>query len=133
MSTLREERCRTNGRINPNLKQRWVKALRSGEYNQGDEYLCDSYNNFCCLGVLADIEYDGDWIKDNKSDVWGLRGTNRQEPETNIGFENICKHFLPTNFANKCGLSIETQEDLADLNDSGDSFETIAEWIDCNL
>ena len=33
---------------------RWTKALRSGEYVQGEQYLCFE-DCFCCLGVLADI------------------------------------------------------------------------------
>jgi hypothetical protein len=35
-------------------KDKWVKALRSGEYKQGRERL-RSGNQFCCLGVLADL------------------------------------------------------------------------------
>lgn len=33
---------------------RWTKALRSGEYEQGESWLSCS-GAFCCLGVLADI------------------------------------------------------------------------------
>ncbi len=36
---------------------RWTKALRSGEYAQGESWLrCE--DTFCCLGVLADITND---------------------------------------------------------------------------
>jgi hypothetical protein len=33
----------------------WVKALRSGDYEQGQEYLCRG-GKFCCLGVLCEIQ-----------------------------------------------------------------------------
>ena len=34
--------------------EKWVKALRSGKYEQGTKYLCYS-GKYCCLGVLDDI------------------------------------------------------------------------------
>lgn len=41
------------------LKAKWVKALRSGEYKQGHGSLCrradDGSYSFCCLGVLEDV------------------------------------------------------------------------------
>lgn len=41
------------------LKAKWVKALRSGEYQQGQGQLCTRTNDgsysFCCLGVLEDV------------------------------------------------------------------------------
>ena len=41
------------------VMQKWVKALRSGKYNQGRGALCqvekDGTKNFCCLGVLCDL------------------------------------------------------------------------------
>lgn len=45
--------------MNPDIKRRWVRALRSGLYVQGTGTLTDSpegapsTNTFCCLGVLA--------------------------------------------------------------------------------
>jgi hypothetical protein len=39
------------------LKDNWLKALRSGDYEQFNDKLKNSDNNkqMCCLGVLADI------------------------------------------------------------------------------
>lgn len=31
---------------------KWLAALRSGEYKQGAGFLCDLDGNYCCLGVL---------------------------------------------------------------------------------
>lgn len=44
--------------MNPEIKQQWVDALRSGEYKQGKGYLKQIVNGettFCCVGVLVDI------------------------------------------------------------------------------
>lgn len=39
----------------PKLKaERWVEALRSGEYVQGHGWLKDGPGRYCCLGVYAD-------------------------------------------------------------------------------
>ena len=40
--------------MNVDIKDMWVKALRSGEYEQGVGALCEN-GKYCCLGVLADI------------------------------------------------------------------------------
>lgn len=36
------------------IKERWVTALRSGEYDQGQKRL-QINGQFCCLGVLCDL------------------------------------------------------------------------------
>lgn len=40
--------------MNKEIKKRWLKALRSGEYKQGKKAL-KTKKGFCCLGVLCDI------------------------------------------------------------------------------
>ena len=45
--------------MNEQIAKRWVDALRSGEYNQGEGFLCRIDANgrkyHCCLGVLCEI------------------------------------------------------------------------------
>lgn len=55
--------------MNPEVKQKWVRALRSGEYNQTQGALQDR-KGFCCLGVLCDISGLGHWdeINDEEDD-----------------------------------------------------------------
>lgn len=36
------------------LKAKWVAALRSGDYKQGKNQLCDGAA-YCCLGVLCEV------------------------------------------------------------------------------
>lgn len=45
------------------IKEMWVQALRSGEYQQGKSCLNDG-GSMCCLGVLCDLhrkEFNGEW------------------------------------------------------------------------
>jgi hypothetical protein len=42
-------------KMNPEVKARWVAALRSGAYQQTHNRLTDHRGGFCCLGVLCDL------------------------------------------------------------------------------
>lgn len=47
-------------RMNPDVKTAWVAALRSGDYEQGQELLHQvdgARHLYCCLGVLCDLAY----------------------------------------------------------------------------
>lgn len=41
--------------MNPEIKAKWLEALRSGEYQQGRERLGSASGSYCCLGVLCDL------------------------------------------------------------------------------
>lgn len=74
------------------IKERWVEALRSGKFKQGQEmlsYEIDGETKHCCLGVLcdlynkekhrswADLHINGDEILPKKVAHWaGLRSQN---------------------------------------------------------
>jgi len=88
------------------LKVKWIKALRSGKYKQGEGEL-EKEGRYCCLGVLQAVE-----------------------PE--IESESPC---LLANIRNSrsCikGLPISKQHVLATMNDdSGKDFKVIADWIE---
>lgn len=110
------------------LKEKWVKALRSGEFKQGKDYLCaeqdDGTHAFCCLGVLACVMGKKPERLISKSHLnevrmakpsglgsWGSGCYDNEDPET---------HYT-------------TQRKLAAMNDNGDSFKQIANWISRNL
>jgi hypothetical protein len=49
--------------MKPEIKAKWVKALRSGKYKQS-RYGLKVGRGFCCLGVLCDLhakETKGEW------------------------------------------------------------------------
>jgi hypothetical protein len=53
--------------MNVNVKEKWVKALRSNEYTQGKNYL-NCCGKYCCLGVLTDLylkETTQEWEEPN--------------------------------------------------------------------
>jgi hypothetical protein len=71
----------TDNKMNPEIKARWLAALRSGEYKQGREALLTSTpeDAYCCLGVLCDLavkdqllsswgNYLDDWYSDGRAD-----------------------------------------------------------------
>lgn len=42
--------------MNKEIKEKWITALRSGEYKQGTGYLCRAQEKeYCCLGVLCNL------------------------------------------------------------------------------
>lgn len=41
--------------MNADIKKRWIAALRSGEYQQGQGELKTSSGTYCCLGVLCEL------------------------------------------------------------------------------
>jgi hypothetical protein len=40
--------------MNADIKEKWIAALRSGKYKQGNSYLRRG-DEYCCLGVLCDV------------------------------------------------------------------------------
>lgn len=54
--------------MNPEVKQMWLDALRSGEYKQGRGVLRTPDDEYCCLGVLCDLHSkvtrEADWEND---------------------------------------------------------------------
>jgi hypothetical protein len=52
--------------MNPDVKQKWIAALRSGDYKQTREQL-RRRNSYCCLGVLTDL-YDKNKVE--SKDCW---------------------------------------------------------------
>jgi hypothetical protein len=48
------------------IKQKWVAALRSGQYEQTEGVLRNNYG-FCCLGVLCDL-----YSQETGEEWWGM-------------------------------------------------------------
>lgn len=88
--------------MNQEIKQKWVAALRSGEYQQGTDQLRRD-NNFCCLGVLCDLhskETNNEW---EVNSYYGKLG------------------FLPGNVMSWAGLKYEYGDEV--INETGDGFK----------
>jgi hypothetical protein len=105
------------------LKAKWLEALRSGRYKQGQRKLRNQEDEFCCLGVLCDISGQGQWRQGDNS------STYRYCKEWESAF--CC---LPSFMEEFSGIGEETEEDLIALNDIDElSFPEIADWIEENI
>lgn len=130
--------------LEPAAKNEWLKALRSGNYQQATHVLCrlrDDQYSYCCLGVLAnynDIPFlDDDVVTiDRGEDNSRIMGFNGYEAETMLPDDWFTKFIVDLNDRDKDKLEREThdlQAHLADMNDTGKSFSEIADWIEENL
>ncbi len=118
--------------MNPNLKAQWLKALRSGEYRQGEFRLRDG-GQYCCLGVLCDIIDPDGWEGDIFHDRHNRESSSNVVPVSMaldlFGLEGLA---ATTNqngelsFRDRTGSNVN----LADMNDSGMPFHQIADVIE---
>jgi hypothetical protein len=106
--------------MNKTLKDKWVAALRSGQYRQAKEYLHVPNLGYCCLGVLCDIYDDTKW-------------TDNAHTQYNFGTMTRCTY--PTlGWLDEIGLSDNDAEYLTILNDNENkTFDEIAGWIETNI
>lgn len=96
------------------VKKRWIRALRSGEYKQGTSRLHWKDGDMCCLGLLYDIEFDGDWeLRGNL--LWEVDGRTAT---------------LSIDFRIRVGLSLSEECTLTVMNDNGRNFQEIADYIE---
>lgn len=107
------------------MSDKWLAALRSGEYQQGKEALCED-GKYCCLGVLSKLQgrlTDGGY----DADPLYCSGLSVDNPLRQI----ICEY---GEMPRKCSVSIEGVElpktILSACNDNGLTFLEIADIIE---
>ena len=122
------------------IKAQWVAALRSGEYKQGKSVLHNrETNEYCCLGVLCDlavkagvevkqgeqsVTVGGDYVNPETIQSTRFGGRAQSLPAAVIGWAGLVEPDpMPE------GVS----DSLACLNDSGDTFDQIADVIERGL
>lgn len=108
-------------------KDKWIAALRSGEYEQGRDVLCDRYGHYCCLGVLAEL--DGALLPD--ANEHGERGVR----DHTYGPINHCMYLgegerLATIKVDNSPTPDFLAWRVAEMNDMGLSFEAIADFLE---
>ena len=123
-----------------NIMKKWVKALRSGKYKQGTgtlkQYDSKGRAEHCCLGVLCEL-YNQDMKKNKKktlSEEVYENDSDFSHGYTKFGHSCIA---LPKSVRNWSGVkdgigTFGKNENLADLNDTGHKFKTIADIIEKN-
>src|SRR5262249_12501553 len=105
--------------MNPLLKRTWIAALRSGDYQQGHGILRErslrGRTRFCAMGVLFDLVSRARW--------WD-RLTRR------AGRTDMVLGYVPMEVLAEIGISNAQQALITSLNDSGKTFEQIADVIE---
>lgn len=115
-------------------QQKWLAALRSGKYAQGQ---CDLHrgDRFCCLGVAAEL------FKTPETKIETYKGENGPlyvyDENTTVAPDYVIEALgLLGGFGNKrdeeSGAPRYTLS-LAQLNDTGKSFAEIADIFEANL
>lgn len=104
--------------MTPDMKTKWLAALRSGDYIQATHQLKSPENGYCCLGVLCDVHDPTLWI-----DVEGVDPKYIRETDV-----------LPAQLAANYEIDESLQRELIFMNDDKEyTFEQIADWIEDNL
>ena len=107
----------TYPKMDPEIKEDWVEALRSGEFVQGHDRL-DWDDAQCCLGVLCDI-LDIPW---QASELLGAREYDGDAST------------LARSVAVAAGIDKRAECFLIRLNDDFKvTFDQIADWIEAHL
>lgn len=105
--------------------RRWVSALRSGEYKQGEAFLRRPDNCFCCLGVLCDLAVKDGVIQE--AVLSHNQGWNGKQ--TAYAYEGRCD-FLPTVVQNWAGLESDRPEvTFEHYDEETDQYDTLTEWV----
>lgn len=124
--------------LDPEFKEKWIKALVSGVYNQRDAYLYykdeDSNNTgYCCLGVACVITGKYNTVENDPNSIFGrseiknlgltlLDIPEKLKPFVRSSSSTIVKNYTcSTDFAEKCMT----------LNDELEfTFKEIAYWLE---
>ena len=108
--------------MNPELKKKWIDALRSGEYVQINGQLETISKHCCCLGVLGHVALPTTPLY---HDLCMLSNYLLEAQEASMTTRD--KALLPL------GLTWGEERHLASMNDKNYSFAEIADWIEENL
>lgn len=113
--------------MDPEIKRRWVAALRSGQYKQGRDRLKD-FNRYCCLGVLVDLA-----DKDKSTDIsWADAHGHDALPRSVAKWAGTVINPRVT-IPHQGEGSERLSHSLGYLNDFGYSFNEIADLIEEQL
>jgi len=122
--------------MNTKIKQLWIHALLSGEYQQGSKRLRDKEDHFCVLGVLCDL-----YVKHRNDCRW-------KPMEAKSGFRIVgkrevhwCEDYLIEPVMKWAGLDSYNpvveyngkKTSLSSLNDQGIHFKAMAKLIEKQL
>jgi hypothetical protein len=110
--------------LDPEVKSKWVTALRDGSYKQGRGRLRRG-DTFCCLGVFLDL-FGGRMWADHPDDNGVYAYMTTEE-----GCEVQHRNLPPSRTCRIHGVSPQYMDQLSRLNDTHRwSFAKIADYIE---
>ena len=132
-------------KMNTQIKQKWIDALRSGKYEQGSEKL-RSVTGYCCLGVLCDLysqEHNVKWeFRGNEEtnlqpmDYWYFDEQSEFLPYSVMDWAKLKTHNPTVRVHCEDSDDEDTRyytDEIANVNDSGYDFSQIANIIEAQL
>lgn len=104
------------------VRDRWVKALRSGDYEQGAGRLCNE-NKYCCLGVLNDIQGNDFVLEDGVQKYYDIDDKEQYVFALNVGWlesqglesHDVMTLWLMNDERNASGEHVYSFSDIADF------------------
>lgn len=133
--------------MNQDIKQRWVSALRSGEFEQGTDNLRKG-NKFCCLGVLCELAVEDGVIGPpelswESTEIYGY-GKSEEQKYTNTGelpeavakWAGLVDEYTYDEFDDQPIPDVDPVADgkpLSMWNDGGSTFAELADLIEEKL
>jgi hypothetical protein len=104
-------------------KTKWIEALKSGKYKKGKGVLNKRNNEYCCLGILVEIEnlskkeYNGIIeYGDNRENIFLPKDSKSYNILGGVGYFK--------------GFTINYCSNLAAINDSTETFDEVIEIIE---
>jgi hypothetical protein len=134
-------------KMNADIKEQWLAALRSGEYEQGTGMLHrvgqdGAPDRFCCLGVLSHLAHkagiiDKRMMTDEKGDTYYSYGSDAAYmPQqvcdwAGVEWDDERAEMYDVTQYEAAGRYMPAGEcTLAKANDRGEAFEEIADTIE---
>lgn len=137
--------------MNKRIKEKWINALLSGDYDQTTKMLRSDQDKFCCLGVLCDIapKTKGSWseldhggfaflnsrdlLPDSVVDILPdsvVEWAGLEDPSPMVELDVVQTLFPEKNLEEIVVIpGYRKTTALASLNDNGFTFEEIAKII----
>ena len=114
-------------RLPKEFAEKWLKALRSGDYKQDTCALYkEKTNGYCCLGVACRIEYPIRYLRKNTGGYAGV--IEKSLNQLKFDLKKIPKELKGNLITNRLVDRLTTMND-----DECESFDQIADWIEDNV
>jgi hypothetical protein len=117
--------------MNPEIKDKWLAALESGQYQQGKGVLRNASNEYCCLGVLCDLLAPNCWSSETREVSTAVNGVDLRVESYDFMGELYGRepYSLPRDLAFPTELDHGDIREVIEMNDAGESFSAIAKYI----